>query len=68
MLDIVTRRLKKGEDVVITGFGTFTVAKRAARKARNPQTGATVKVPATKVPRFRAGAGLKAAVAPKKRT
>ena len=67
ILGIVTKKLSKGEDVVITGFGTFTVARRAARKARNPQTGAAMKVPATRVPKFRAGATLKAAVAPKKR-
>lgn len=67
ILDIVTTNLAKGEDVTLIGFGTFTVSKRAARTARNPQTGATVKVKATTVPKFRAGAALKAAVAHKKR-
>ncbi|MFU0841203.1 MAG: DNA-binding protein HU [Burkholderia sp.] len=51
--------LKKGEDVTLVGFGTFTVAERAARLARNPQTGATVSVPAQTVPKFRPGKALK---------
>jgi DNA-binding protein HU-beta len=63
---IITERLKKGEKVALTGFGTFQLVKRAARKARNPRTGEPVKVPASKQPRFAAGATLKAAFNPKK--
>ena len=61
----ITKSLKKGNDVQLVGFGTFTTSKRAARTARNPQTGASIKVPATRVARFRVGSGLKAAVAKK---
>jgi nucleoid DNA-binding protein len=58
----IQKALKKGDKVAIAGFGTFGVAKRAARTARNPQTGATIKVKAKKVPKFSAGKGLKDAV------
>ena len=58
----IQKALKKGDKVAIAGFGTFGVAKRAARTARNPQTGATIKVRAKKVPKFTAGKGLKDAV------
>jgi len=58
----ITKSLKAGKDVTLTGFGTFTVSKRAARMGRNPQTGATIKIAAKKVPRFKAGKGLKDAV------
>lgn len=58
----VTGALKKGEKVTLTGFGTFIVSRRAARKARNPRTGETIQLKAAKVPRFKAGAGLKGAV------
>ena len=51
--------LKKGEKVQIIGFGSFEVKKRAARKGRNPATGAEIKIPASKYPAFSAGAGLK---------
>lgn len=54
--------LKKGGMVTLVGFGTFYVGKRAARSGRNPQTGATIKIKATKVPKFRAGKALKDAV------
>ena len=67
MLDIITERLKKGDTVGITGFGTFSVAKRAARKGRNPSTGAAIKIAASKSTKFSAGATLKAAVNPKKK-
>ncbi|MGD0276750.1 MAG: HU family DNA-binding protein [Syntrophales bacterium] len=56
------KALKKGGDVTIIGFGTFGVAKRKARKGRNPQTGAEIKIAAKKVPVFKAGKGLKDAV------
>jgi len=59
----VTKTLKKGGEVTLIGFGTFGISKRAARTGRNPQTGATIKIKAKKVPRFRAGAALKKAVA-----
>ncbi|MBR3439831.1 MAG: HU family DNA-binding protein [Clostridia bacterium] len=56
---------KKDGKVTLIGFGTFEARKRAAKTARNPQTGETIKVPATKVAAFKAGAGLKAKVAKK---
>ncbi len=55
----ITDALKRGEKVVVTGFGTFLVRKRAARKGRNPQTGAEIQIPATKTPGFTAGKSLK---------
>ena len=58
----VTNQLKKGQKVSFAGFGTFTVSKRKARSGRNPQTGATIKIAASSVPKFSAGATLKAAV------
>jgi len=54
--------LKKGEDVTLTGFGTFKVIKRKARKGRNPSTGEEIKIKATKAPKFTAGKALKEAV------
>jgi len=63
MFAAITNALKKGEDVDIAGFGKFIAKMRAAREARNPKTGATVKVPATRVPKFRASKALKDAVA-----
>jgi len=62
MLDGVRDALKKGEKVVITGFGTFSVRNRAARKGRNPQTGAPIQIPAKKTPGFTAGKALKKAI------
>lgn len=58
----IQKTLKKGGKVAIAGFGTFGVAKRAARKARNPQTGEMIKVKAKKVPKFTAGKAFKDAV------
>jgi DNA-binding protein HU-beta len=58
----ITGALKKGEEVKIVGFGTFVVTDRAAGEARNPRTGEKVTVPASRTPKFRAGAGLKEAV------
>ena len=54
--------LKKGDKVVVTGFGTFSVRSRAARKGRNPQTGAAIDIPASKTPGFTAGKALKKVV------
>lgn len=62
VFDTITRTLAKGDEVAVSGFGTFLSKKRQARTARNPRTGATVQVPATQVPKFRAGKGLKEAV------
>ena len=55
----ITKALKKGADVTIVGFGTFKVAKRAARMGRNPQTGKEIKIKAKKVPKFTASKALK---------
>jgi DNA-binding protein HU-beta len=54
--------LKKGDKVILVGFGTFSVSKRAARKGRNPQTGKEINIPAKKVVKFKAGAGLQSKV------
>ncbi len=62
VFDTITESMKKGDEVSIAGFGTFVARQRKARQARNPRTGATVNVPAMKVPKFRAGKGLKDAV------
>lgn len=62
MLGAVKSSLKRGDSVTLTGFGTFAVAKRAARSGRNPRTGASIKIKATKVPKFRPGKALKDAV------
>ncbi len=66
VLDLITAQLAKGEKVAFTGFGSFEVAQRAARTGRNPQTGATMKIAAAKVPKFSAGATLKNVVSGKK--
>jgi DNA-binding protein HU-beta len=62
LIDAVTRTLKKGDKLALIGFGTFSVGKRKARTGRNPQTGAAIKIPARKVPRFSAGKTLKDAL------
>ncbi|MDD2701204.1 MAG: HU family DNA-binding protein [Sideroxydans sp.] len=62
LIEIVAATLKQGDNVALVGFGTFEVRKRAARTGRNPATGAELKIKASKVPAFKAGAGLKAAV------
>lgn len=62
----VVKTVAKGDSVTLVGFGTFKSAKRAARTGKNPKTGATIKIAATTVPKFSAGAGFKAAVAGKK--
>jgi len=54
----ITKALKKGERVALVGFGSFSVAKRAARTGRNPQTGKAIKIAAKKVAKFKAGAEL----------
>lgn len=57
-LNSASTSLKKGEKVILVGFGSFSVAKRAARKGRNPQTGKVINIAAKKVVKFRAGAEL----------
>jgi len=61
-IEAITKSMKKGNMVTLVGFGTFYVGKRAARSGRNPRTGATIKIKAAKVPKFRAGKGLKDAI------
>ncbi|HPF29827.1 MAG TPA: HU family DNA-binding protein, partial [Lachnospiraceae bacterium] len=60
--ETVTKELKKGGKVQLVGFGTFEVTKRAARTGRNPQTGADMKIPASKAPKFKAGKAFKDAL------
>jgi len=62
VLDSITGALKKGKEVRLVGFGTFKVSKRAASEGRNPRTGETIKIPASKRPKFTAGKALKDAV------
>ena len=62
MIGVITQALKKGDTVTLVGFGTFSVRKRAARQGRNPQTGDTIKIKASKNPAFKAGKALKDAV------
>jgi DNA-binding protein HU-beta len=62
VIGAVKTTLKKGGSVSLVGFGTFAVGKRAARTGRNPRTGAAIKIKSAKIPRFRAGKGLKDAV------
>ena len=57
--EVVAEELKKGEKIQLVGFGTFEVSQRAARTGRNPQTGAEMKIPASKAPKFKAGKALK---------
>jgi DNA-binding protein HU-beta len=63
----ITTAVSKGDSVTLVGFGSFKAAKRAARTGKNPKTGAAIKIPATTVPKFSAGASFKAAVAKKKK-
>ena len=60
--DVVAAELKKGEKVQLVGFGTFDVLKRPARQGRNPRTGKSMKIKASKAPKFKAGKALKAAI------
>lgn len=62
MVAAITKALKKGDTVTLVGFGTFSVRKRAARTGRNPRTGDTIKIKASKNPAFKAGKALKDAV------
>jgi len=58
-IEVVTETLKKGDKIQLVGFGTYETKSRAARKGRNPQTGEEIKIPASKVPSFKAGKALK---------
>lgn len=60
--DVVAEELKKGEKIQLVGFGTFEVSERAAREGRNPQTGETMQIAASKSPKFKAGKALKDAI------
>jgi nucleoid DNA-binding protein len=62
LLETVEQTLRNGEEVALTGFGMFSVANPAARTGRNPQTGETVRIKASKTPKFSSGASLKQAV------
>jgi DNA-binding protein HU-beta len=62
VVESITKALKKGQQVSVVGFGTFSVKHRAARSGRNPQTGETIKIKASNVPGFKAGKALKDAV------
>ena len=59
VLDSIAGTLKNGDQVTLSGFGTFSVAARAARTGRNPRTGESIAIPASKNPKFKAGKGLK---------
>lgn len=61
-IDVVTEELIKGEKISLIGFGTFEVSERAAREGRNPQTGKTMQIAASKAPKFKAGKQLKDAL------
>ena len=61
-IETVEEQLQKGEKIQLVGFGTFEVSARAARTGRNPQTGAEMKIPASKAPKFKAGKALKDAI------
>ena len=61
-VNATSKALKKGDRVALVGFGSFSVAKRAARTGRNPQTGKAIKIAAKKVAKFKAGADLKKTV------
>lgn len=60
--DVITEELKKGGKIQLVGFGTFEVSQRAPREGRNPQTGKTMVIPASKAPKFKAGKALKDAL------
>jgi DNA-binding protein HU-beta len=62
VISSITKALKKGEDVTVTGFGTFRVVKRKARKGRNPRTGEEIKIKASNAVKFTAGKILKATI------
>jgi len=62
MVEAITKAMKEGDTLSLVGFGTFSVKERAAREGRNPQTGETITIKASKIPSFKAGKALKDAV------
>ncbi|MBQ7706650.1 MAG: HU family DNA-binding protein [Lachnospiraceae bacterium] len=66
-IEVIGKSLKKGDKVSLVGFGTFEVSKRAARKGKNPQTGESIKIPASKAVKFKPGKNLKELVNGKKK-
>jgi len=62
IVETITKTLRRGEKVALAGFGTFSVARRQARRGRNPQTGSEIRIPAKKVAKFKVGAKLSKAV------
>lgn len=62
LLDYITENLEKGKKVGLTGFGTFSITRRKARKGRNPQTGETIQIPARNAVKFKTGKNLKESV------
>jgi DNA-binding protein HU-beta len=62
MVEAVTKAMQEGDTLSLVGFGTFSVKERAAREGRNPQTGETIKIKASKIPSFKAGKALKDAI------
>ncbi len=62
VFDAITESLKKGQEVRLVGFGTFSVSRRAATQGRNPRTGENIQIPASNQPKFKAGKGLKDSV------
>lgn len=62
VFDAITAALKRGDDVRLVGFGTFSASKRKAREGRNPRTGETIQIPASTHPKFTPGKGLKDAL------
>lgn len=68
LIDVITETLSEGDSIQLVGFGSFSVGERAARTGRNPQTGAELKIPASKVVKFSVGSKLKEAVNIKKGT
>ena len=62
VFDAITAALRKGDDVRLVGFGTFSAARRKAREGRNPRTGETIQIPASTQPKFSPGKGLKDAL------
>jgi DNA-binding protein HU-beta len=62
VLDIITGSLRQGDSVTLSGFGTFSVSTRSARTGRNPRTGESITIPASRAPKFKSGKGLKDAL------
>lgn len=63
VFEAIAKSLKKGDEVRLVGFGTFAVTQRKATEGRNPRTGEKIKIPAARLPKFKAGKGLKESIA-----